>query len=129
MASNCRSRSSTRSTRRRCRRWSTACSTRRSRGDVPGARSGSGECARGGCVIEIADNGVGFDPGRVPSERLGLRVSIEERIANVGGNSEIASRPGHGTTVTLAWPAGALGGDPGAFGGASGVAPAAGGDA
>ncbi|MFF2389847.1 sensor histidine kinase [Agromyces sp. NPDC058104] len=83
----------------------------------------------GGCVIEVADNGIGFEPDRVPSERLGLRVSIEERIANVGGNSEIASRPGHGTTVTLAWPAGALGGDAVAPGGASGAAPAAGGDA
>ncbi|MFE6963838.1 sensor histidine kinase [Agromyces sp. NPDC057679] len=80
----------------------------------------------GGCVIEIADNGIGFEPDRVPSERLGLRVSIEERIANVGGASEIASRPGHGTTVTLAWPAGALGGDPGASGGVPGAAPATG---
>ncbi|WP_157432125.1 sensor histidine kinase [Agromyces italicus] len=81
----------------------------------------------GGCVIEVADNGVGFEPDGVPGERLGLRVSIEERIANVGGSSEIASRPGHGTTVTLAWPAGALGGDLGAPGSGNGAVPAAGG--
>ncbi|WP_136706690.1 ATP-binding protein [Agromyces sp. H66] len=65
----------------------------------------------GGCVIEIADNGVGFDRHDVPVERLGLRVSIEERMANAGGGAEIESTPGHGTTITVAWPAGALGGD------------------
>jgi signal transduction histidine kinase len=65
----------------------------------------------GGCVIEIADNGVGFDRRDVPLERLGLRVSIEERMAGAGGAAEIESSPGQGTTVTVAWPAGAAGGD------------------
>ena len=65
----------------------------------------------GGCVIEVADDGVGFDRHDVPDERLGLRVSIEERIANAGGAAEIGSQPGHGTTVTVAWPAAAAGGD------------------
>jgi signal transduction histidine kinase len=64
----------------------------------------------GGCLIEIADNGVGFDRASVPGERLGLRMSIEERMANAGGSAEIVSRPGQGTTVILAWPAGAAGG-------------------
>lgn len=64
-----------------------------------------------GCVIEIADNGVGFDRRDVPLERLGLRVSIEERMAGAGGAAEIESSPGQGTTVTVAWPAGAAGGD------------------
>ncbi|GAA1819255.1 sensor histidine kinase [Agromyces neolithicus] len=64
----------------------------------------------GGCVIEVSDNGVGFDRVSVPAERLGLRVSIEERMGNAGGSAEIESRPGHGTTVTVAWPAGAAGG-------------------
>jgi signal transduction histidine kinase len=59
----------------------------------------------GGCVIEIADNGAGFDRADVPDERLGLRVSIEERMANAGGSAEIVSAPHHGTTVTIAWPA------------------------
>ncbi|UOE44469.1 sensor histidine kinase [Agromyces larvae] len=59
-----------------------------------------------GCVIEIADTGIGFDPAMVPTERLGLRVSIEERLAGAGGRATIASRPGHGTTVTLVWPEG-----------------------
>jgi signal transduction histidine kinase len=65
----------------------------------------------GGCVIEIADNGVGFDPARVPAERLGLRVSIAERMADAGGTAEISSRIGHGTTVTIAWPLGAGAGE------------------
>jgi signal transduction histidine kinase len=64
----------------------------------------------GGCLIEIADNGIGFDRASVPGERLGLRMSIEERMANAGGSAEIVSRPGQGTTVILAWPAGAAGG-------------------
>ncbi|MGW9629758.1 sensor histidine kinase [Agromyces sp. NPDC055520] len=61
----------------------------------------------GGCVIEISDNGRGFAIDRVPAERLGLRVSIEERMANSGGVARIESRIGHGTTVTVAWPLGA----------------------
>jgi signal transduction histidine kinase len=59
----------------------------------------------GGCVIRIIDNGAGFDPSEVPASRLGLRVSIEERMANEGGSARIESVPGDGTTVTLAWPA------------------------
>jgi signal transduction histidine kinase len=65
----------------------------------------------GGCVIEIADNGVGFDRADVPDERLGLRVSIEERMANAGGSAEIVSSPHRGTAVTIAWPAGPAGDD------------------
>lgn len=64
----------------------------------------------GGCVIEIADNGRGFDVDQIPEGRLGLRISIEERMANAGGAADIATRVGHGTTVTLAWPLGAGGG-------------------
>lgn len=62
----------------------------------------------GGCVIEIADNGRGFDPDTVPESRLGLRVSIDERMANAGGTAQIDAAPGRGTTVTLGWPAGAV---------------------
>ena len=60
----------------------------------------------GGCVIDVVDNGSGFDPTAVPLSRLGLRVSIEERMANAGGTARIDSAPGRGTRVTLAWPAG-----------------------
>jgi signal transduction histidine kinase len=54
--------------------------------------------------IVVADDGVGFDPARVPRERLGVRVSIIERLANAGGRAEVRSAPGMGTTVDLRWP-------------------------
>ncbi|MCK8608636.1 sensor histidine kinase [Agromyces sp. C10] len=59
-----------------------------------------------GCVIRVADDGSGFDPAAVPMSRIGLRVSIEERMANAGGTATVESAPGEGTVVTLAWPAG-----------------------
>lgn len=63
-----------------------------------------------GCLIEIMDDGVGFDPEAVPQERLGLRVSIEERMANAGGAAYIDSVLDAGTTVSVVWPAGEPGG-------------------
>jgi signal transduction histidine kinase len=57
-----------------------------------------------GLEIEIGDTGVGFVFDDVPTERLGLRVSIIERVANAGGRADIVSRPGEGTVVTILWP-------------------------
>ena len=59
----------------------------------------------GGIDVEIGDNGAGFAADAVPTERLGVRVSIIERIANAGGIARIASSPGNGTIVSLRWPA------------------------
>jgi signal transduction histidine kinase len=59
----------------------------------------------GGIVVEIGDEGRGFDPESVPTERLGVRVSILERVASAGGEAALRSAPGEGTRVTLAWPA------------------------
>jgi signal transduction histidine kinase len=58
----------------------------------------------GGVEIVVSDNGNGFDPATVAPERLGLRVSIYERVASVGGESQVISSPGRGTTVVLRWP-------------------------
>jgi len=58
----------------------------------------------GGVEIVVADNGNGFDPAAVAPERLGLRVSIYERVTSVGGEAHLTSSPGHGTTVVLRWP-------------------------
>ena len=58
----------------------------------------------GGCTIEIADSGVGFDPELVPSERLGLRISIRERVATAGGAVQVRSAPGRGTSILIEWP-------------------------
>jgi len=58
----------------------------------------------GGCTIEIVDSGVGFDPAAVPSERLGLRISIQERVATAGGSVQVRSAPGRGTSILIEWP-------------------------
>ena len=60
--------------------------------------SGSG----GRVELEVADDGVGFDPASAAarSRRLGL-TSMEERARRIGGVLEIASTPGLGTTVRL----------------------------
>jgi len=58
----------------------------------------------GGVLITVADDGVGFDPALVPSERLGVRVSIIELVANLGGQALIETAPGAGTTVVIRWP-------------------------
>ncbi|WP_150306958.1 sensor histidine kinase [Planctomonas psychrotolerans] len=57
-----------------------------------------------GVSIEVRDNGIGFDVHQVPSERLGLRVSIRERVSNVGGVVAVDSAKGEGTTVRITWP-------------------------
>jgi signal transduction histidine kinase len=55
-------------------------------------------------VVTITDRGVGFHPRTVPPHRLGIRVSIEGRMAIVpGGSATVQSRPRHGTVVTLRW--------------------------
>lgn len=55
-------------------------------------------------VVTIADSGAGFDTGRVPAQRIGIKRSICGRMANAGGSGTVESRPGCGTTVRLEWP-------------------------
>lgn len=57
-----------------------------------------------GIRVEIGDTGVGFDATTLPTERLGLRVSIVERVANAGGRVDLDSAPNEGTVVTITWP-------------------------
>jgi hypothetical protein len=59
----------------------------------------------GGIRIEVGDTGQGFAVDDVPRERLGVRVSILERVANAGGVAEIDSAPGEGTVISIRWPA------------------------
>ncbi len=59
----------------------------------------------GGLRVTIRDAGAGFDPAAVDPDRLGLRRSIAERVADVGGRAAVRSAPGGGTAVTLFWPA------------------------
>jgi signal transduction histidine kinase len=57
---------------------------------------------RAGLVLEVADDGAGFDPDDpdLRSRHLGL-TSMEERARRLGGRLEIRSEPGAGTTVCL----------------------------
>jgi signal transduction histidine kinase len=59
---------------------------------------------QGALEVQVGDEGTGFDPATVPTERLGVRVSILERMSSAGGHAEITSAPGTGTRVTLRWP-------------------------
>jgi signal transduction histidine kinase len=56
-------------------------------------------------TISVRDHGPGFDVTRVPTSRLGLSVSITQRMSCVGGRARVVSRPGWGTEVLLRWPA------------------------
>lgn len=60
----------------------------------------------GGVFIEVGDTGRGFDVAEIPSQRLGVRVSILERLAGAGGHAVIDSVAGRGTIIRLSWPAG-----------------------
>jgi signal transduction histidine kinase len=51
-------------------------------------------------IAVIEDDGVGFDTTAAASGRLGL-VGMRERVRLVGGEIEIESEPGSGTTVIV----------------------------
>ena len=58
----------------------------------------------GGISVDVGDTGVGFVVKNVPAERLGVRVSMIERVANAGGFVDITSSVGSGTLVRILWP-------------------------
>ena len=53
-------------------------------------------------LVEVVDDGAGFEPGdaELRSKHLGL-TSMEERARSIGGHLELRSAPGAGTTVRL----------------------------
>ena len=53
--------------------------------------------------VEICDNGVGFDPAKIPAVRFGLR-GIMERVRLLGGKAAIESAPGKGTKIIAELP-------------------------
>jgi hypothetical protein len=57
-----------------------------------------------GIQVDVGDTGAGFMVESVPTERLGVRVSIIERVANAGGSTTIVSAPHEGTVVSISWP-------------------------
>jgi two-component system nitrate/nitrite sensor histidine kinase NarX len=61
----------------------------------------------GQLIVEVADNGVGFDPVNEPNvhsdRHVGLKI-MRERAHRVGAGFEISSQVGQGTRVTLTLP-------------------------
>lgn len=59
----------------------------------------------GELILEVTDNGLGFDAGDVPEiSRHGLR-GMRERAEMIGADFQIVSQPHRGTTVRLVLPA------------------------
>jgi signal transduction histidine kinase len=53
-------------------------------------------------VVRISDDGRGFDPDQA-TDGVGMQ-NIRDRIADLGGTFELASKPGCGTVLTLKLP-------------------------
>jgi signal transduction histidine kinase len=62
----------------------------------------------GQILLNVQDDGSGFDPQRVRG--LGL-LGMEERVRHLGGEFEIDSKPGRGTLLHIALPLASLNGD------------------
>lgn len=54
-------------------------------------------------VLEITDDGQGFDPSALRHQKFGL-VGVRERVLAVGGDAEIHSAPGRGTRIRATIP-------------------------
>lgn len=69
-------------------------------------------CDRTKLSLVVSDDGCGFDPERVRGAQSGHGSfglnSICERITNIGGEVDIDSSPGNGTTITLTIPCSTL---------------------
>lgn len=61
------------------------------------------QSADGEIRLAFSDDGRGFDPAQVAPERIGLRVSIAERMEAIGGSLELDTAPGRGTRIVLRW--------------------------
>jgi signal transduction histidine kinase len=64
------------------------------------------EIENGGAHVYVDDRGPGFDPGKIPSDRRGVRESIIGRMTRHGGRAEIRSDRKSGTEVELSIEAG-----------------------
>ena len=59
----------------------------------------SQRCGIGGFVVEVADDGPGFDLGSIPRERLGL-ACLRQRVESLGGTLAIETSP-RGTRLSM----------------------------
>jgi len=69
---------------------------------VDGAQAQLDSAQEGGVELTIRDDGRGFDPERVPPERLGLSI-MQERAQAIGATLTVQSQPGQGTAVVVIW--------------------------
>jgi signal transduction histidine kinase len=53
-------------------------------------------------MVEVRDDGVGFDPSAVRAGHFGLGI-MRERAAAIGAEVTVESGPGRGTTVSVLW--------------------------
>jgi signal transduction histidine kinase len=75
----------------------------------PAAGPGGPAGALDRLVLDVSDDGAGFDPADLPaSEGLGL-AGIREQAELLGGGFEAESSPGSGTRLRVWWPLGATG--------------------
>jgi signal transduction histidine kinase len=58
-----------------------------------------------GVSVMVIDAGRGFSEQRVGADRLGIRQSIRRRIEGVGGEVQLWSTPGRGTSIMIRVPA------------------------
>jgi two-component system NarL family sensor kinase len=55
--------------------------------------------------LQVNDNGKGFDPGNLDDGQRGMGLfNIQKRAGIIGGEVDIASRPGKGTSITIIIP-------------------------
>jgi signal transduction histidine kinase len=55
-------------------------------------------------LMDVSDDGRGFDPAAVGPQHFGLR-SMRGRVADLGGRLQVTSRPGRGTVLRVEVPA------------------------
>lgn len=55
-------------------------------------------------TVTVIDGGSGFDVDQVPEDRMGLKLSVRDRIERCGGTVRIWSNVGQGTAVMLQLP-------------------------
>lgn len=64
---------------------------------------------RDALVLDVADDGAGFDSGAATASKPGLGlIGIRERVAQLGGTLQITSAPGAGTCLHVELPARAM---------------------
>lgn len=70
----------------------------------PASRAVHARVTDDGIDVTVLDDGSGFDPDAVREGRLGVAVSILDRMRAVpGGRAAVVSRPGVGTRVSIGW--------------------------